>query len=92
MFDTLTLHGGAGSLLWGYRTAAVCKAWRIAKHAGQWRLTATLVRGEPFMLRQTPLLFTAPHEGGRDGFWAWGIEAIDVAGLQVRARLGPPEQ
>lgn len=92
MFDTLRLHGGAASILWGYRPAATLRSWSIAKVNGQWTLTATLERPDAFMLRQTPLLFTAPREGAHDGFWAWGVEAITVGTHNLTARLGPPEQ
>jgi len=92
MFDTVTLRGGAASILWGYHTAAAIRAWAIAKVDGHWTLKATLTRAEPFMLRQTPLLFTAPHEKGRDGWWAWGVESIQVGNQQLVAKLGPPEQ
>ena len=92
MFDHLTLHGAAATILWGYRPAAVLRSWRIAKHEGQWLLAATLVRSEPFMCRQKGLLFTAPHEKGRDGFWAWQVLSLDLGTQHLRARLGPPEQ
>jgi hypothetical protein len=92
VFHHLTLHGGAASLLWGYHTAVKLRAWRIAKHEGQWTLTATIERADAFMSRQSPLLFTAPHEKGRDGFWAWGVESVQVGPNQLVAKLGPPEQ
>lgn len=94
MFQSLTLHGGTASLLWGYRTAAALRSWRIAKHDGKWLLTATIARADAFQLRQRPLLFTAPHEKGRDGWWAWGVESIEVGPpyTSLRATLGPPEQ
>lgn len=92
MFDRLTIRGSAASILWGYRPAATLTAWRIAKVKGQWMLTGTLARSDAFQLRQTPLLFTAPHEGGRDGWWAWGINSIQVGPRSLVAHLGPPEQ
>lgn len=92
MFQSLTLHGGAATILWGYRPAATLRSWRIAKVQGRWTLRATLERPDAFMLRQRPLLFTAPREGAHDGFWAWGVEAIEVGATQLTATLGPPEQ
>lgn len=89
MIQNLTLHGGTASLLWGYRTAAVLKTWRIAKREGKWTLTATIERVDAFQARQKPLLFTAPRAGG---FWAWPIESLDMGPNQLRAILGPPEQ
>lgn len=89
MFQAITLRGAAASILWSYHTAAELRSWRIRKHEGQWRLSGTLTRVEPFQIRQKPLLFTAPRVGG---FWCWGIESIEIVGLRLQARLGPPEQ
>ena len=92
-FHRIAIRGRAGALLWGHRQAATFSAWTIRKGAdGRWVLSATLARSEGFMLRQTPLLFTAPREGTRDGFWAWGVESIHVGTNQLVAHLGPPEQ
>jgi len=92
VFDHLRIRGTDASILWGYRPAAVLRAWQIGQVQGQWTLRGTLTRADAFMCRQTPLLFTAPREGAHDGFWAWGIESIDVVNLKLVARLGPPEQ
>ena len=92
MFDSLTIHGGAGSLLWGSRVAVELKTWKIvrAKAAGgTWILSATIARIDKFQARQAPLLFTAPRAGG---FWAWPIDAIEIGETNLRAHLGPPER
>ena len=92
MFDSLTIHGGAGSLLWGYQVAVELTAWRIVRikaEGGQWMLTATIGRVDKFQARQTPLLFTAPRAGG---YWAWPIAALDLGETSLRAHLGPPER
>jgi hypothetical protein len=92
-FHFVTIRGAAGEILWGYRPAATFKQWQIRKGEGPlWILTATIVRVEPFAIRQTPLLFTAPREATRDGFWAWGCESVRVGDHQLVAQLGPPEQ
>lgn len=92
-FHAVRIRGTAGALLWGWREAATFTRWTIRKGGpAHWILTATLARVEPVYLRQTPLLFTAPREGTRDGFWAWGVEEVQVGDRQVVARLGPPEQ
>jgi len=31
VFDSLTITGGAGSVLWGYRVAVELTAWRIVR-------------------------------------------------------------
>jgi hypothetical protein len=92
MFDKLRIHGTAASILWGYHTAARLTTWSIARVKGQWTLTATIERADPFMLRRTSLLFTAPHEGARKGHWAWGVVSLQIGGRSLIARLGPPEQ
>ena len=88
MFTHLSLRGTQASLLWGYHTAAALTTWHIAKQAGGWKLTATIARADRFQLRQKPLLFTAPRKGG---FWAWGVESVDVGPSSLVATLGPPE-
>jgi hypothetical protein len=92
VFDHLRIRGTAASILWGYRPAAVLKSWSIVRVKTEWRLTATIERVEPFMIRQGPLLFTAPREHARDGMWAWGVHSVQVGTHQLIARLGPPEQ
>jgi len=92
-YHALYIRGKAGDLLWGYRPAVSFTNWRIRKgESGRWILRATITRVEPFASRQTPLLFTAPREGTRDGFWAWGVESVQVGTNQLVAILGPPEQ
>lgn len=92
-FHAVYIRGAAGAILWGYRSAATFTSWRIRKTgSGRWILTATIAHVEPFAIRQTPLLFTAPREGTCDGFWAWGVETVQVGDRQLVARLGPPEQ
>lgn len=89
MFGSLTLHGGAASIVWGYQPAVELQAWRILKVEGVWTLTGTIARVNKFQARQAPLLFTAPRPGG---FWAWPIVALDLGDTNLRAQLGPPER
>ena len=90
MFRRLRVRGAAGSLLWGYHAAAVLGRWTIAKGSdGKWRLTAVVTRLEAFQIRQRPLLFTAARE---HGWWAWGVESIEIGDRSLVAVLGPPEQ
>jgi len=91
VFDSLTIHGTAGSVLHGYREAVVVKAWRITrvKAEGVWMLTATIARVDKAIARKAPLLFTAPRAGG---FWAWPVDAIDIGETSLRAQLGPVER
>ena len=97
MLNSVALRGGVGSVLWGYHAAADVVSWRIThhrpdpKHAGHWTLVATLRRADKFQLRQRPLMFTAPRQGG---FWCWPLltDTIQIGDTKMTARLGPPEQ
>ena len=92
MFNSLTITGGAGSVLWGYRVAVELQSWRIVRakaEGGVWILSATITRIDKFQARQAPLLFSAPRAGG---FWAWPIETIAIGETSLRATLGPPER
>jgi hypothetical protein len=72
------------------REAAALSSWRIAKsETGEWILSGTLARVDLFQVRNKGLLFTAPRD---KGFWSWPVLSIDVVGMQLRARLGPPDQ
>lgn len=88
----LLLHGDRGQIAWGWHTAAEIASWRVAKNdKGEWTLTATATRVDPFYLRQTQpsLLFTAPKVHGPP--WCWPVQEITYQGLSLRARLGPVE-
>jgi len=91
VFDSLTITGGAGFVMWGdYRVAVDLTAWRIVRtkaEGGVWMLTATITRIDKFQARQTPLSFSAPRPGG---FWLWPIQAIAIGETSLRATLGPP--
>lgn len=93
MFDKLVLHGLAASLVWGYRPAAVLTSWRIARSTTGWTLTAIAGRVDRFQCSQAitrrELRFAAVRVGG---YWSWPVTAIEIAGLQLTATLGPPEQ
>jgi hypothetical protein len=87
---SLTIRGTKGALILGsYRHVADFTAWTISKPEGSWVLLATLKSVDRFQVRQTPLAFAAPRQGG---FWWWGIESVDVGPFQLLAQLGPPEQ
>jgi hypothetical protein len=92
VFTNVRLRGGAGSILWGARTAAVISGWSIAKgDDGRWMLTAAVQRIDAFQCRQKPLLFAAPREHA--GFWCWPVLGeLRVGTNRVVAMLGPPEQ
>jgi len=86
---SVTLKGGDGAIVWGYRTAATITSWTCGRsQQGTWTLRATVQRADPFLLKQRPLMFTAPRVGGR---FAWPVVAVTVAALSLSAQLGPPE-
>ena len=91
MFDELTLHGARGSLLWGYRPVAGLTYWRIYKTPRAWTLTATCREADAWQCQQAvkyrELVFMAPRGGAR---FTLEVKAIDLAGAELRATLGPP--
>lgn len=98
MFNSITLRGAAGAILWGYRTAAVLQAWTIyhhrpdGDHDARWTLTATFARVNRFELRQRPLLFSAPRPGLPMSCWPLHTASIQIGETRLVATLGPPEQ
>lgn len=97
MFTRVVVRGSSGAILWGYRAAADVRGWTIshhrpdAQHAGDWILEARLARTERFMLRQTPLLFSAPRPGG---FWAFPLipDSLQTDHVRLIAKLGAIEK
>jgi hypothetical protein len=86
---TVSLSGVEATIVWGYRTAAVCKSWTAYRtEHGAWTLRAQLTRADPFSLRQAGLKFTAPRIGG---FFCWPILGVTIDRLSLAATLGPPE-
>lgn len=98
MFESITLRGAAGAILWGYREAATLQAWTIAHHRpdkthdARWTLRATFARVDKFQLRQRPLVFTAPRPGLPRSCWPLHTASIQMSDTQLIATLGPPEQ
>jgi hypothetical protein len=88
--NSVTLRGGAATLVWGYHTVADLRAWRIVKGAQGWHLSATWTSVNPYRARKTPLYFTAPHDKGH---WCFPvIGELVISGPSLTAPLGPPEQ
>ncbi len=94
MFTSLTLRGTKGAVLWGYREAVVLRSWTISqdKKSKAWRLVGAPERVDAFQARQSPLIFTAPREKSRNGFWMWPVERLEVGVVKIVAILGPPER
>jgi hypothetical protein len=92
VFASLTITGGAGSVLWGHRVAVEVTRWRIRRvkaDGGDWILSATIARIDKPYTRKAPLLFTAPRPGG---FWYWPIDALEIGETSLLGYLGPPER
>lgn len=73
MFHAVTLRGGEGAVLSGYRTAATLTAWTITKRDGAWSLRAVCARTDAYQLRQRNLFFSAPRARDTKGFWYWPV-------------------
>jgi hypothetical protein len=89
VFRNITLRGGAGSITWGYRTAAAVRGWSLYKNEkNEWRLVASIDRADRFQLSRSGLRFNAPRPGG---FFSFPVLGVTVGREQLTARLGPPE-
>jgi hypothetical protein len=83
------VHGGEGTIVWGYHTAAVFRSWTASRTPqGAWTLQATVQRADAYQLRQRPLLFTAPRKGG---YYCFPILGLTLGDKTLAATLGPPE-
>jgi hypothetical protein len=84
----VTLRGLEATVVWVYQTAAVCRSWTAHRTPqGRWTLRADVSRGDPFRLRQQPLLFRAPRKGG---YFVWPVLAVTLVDHHLSATLGPP--
>jgi hypothetical protein len=89
LFRNLTLRGSAGSISWGYRTAAHLGGWTLYRNEKrEWTLVATFDRADRFALGRSPLRFNAPRPGG---YFTFPVLAVQVGAAQLTARLGQPE-
>jgi hypothetical protein len=96
-FNSLTIRGEGGALLWTkdvHASAAALAAWAIRRDErpkyGPWVLTASCRSINRFRCGQRPLFFTAPRLGG--GRWCFPVLDIQVTPPSLTARLGSPEQ
>lgn len=90
MFRSITLHGGAASLVRGYLTVADLRAWRIVKNKAGWHLSATCAAVNTRHTQKRPLYFTAPRDKGA---WCFPVTGeVIISGTSLTAPLGPPEQ
>lgn len=66
------ITGVVGQIRWQRFPAAVIEGYRVTRAKnGAWALaSATVISANAFNLRQTPLIFVAPVEGGE---WRWPI-------------------
>lgn len=95
MFERVTLRGGAGEIVWGYRSAAVVDEWAIRKEMdpkskrSHWAFIGKAKGIEPFILKQPGLVFAAKR---KQGFWCWPVLSVTYAGTRIQGKLGPPQQ
>jgi hypothetical protein len=106
VIEQLRLYGGAGAILWSYRTVAELGPWQIVRAVAPirplpgtkakadprgWRLQAYVRRADTFELTQwRELRFAAPRVGG---YWYWPLTAApEILGGFLRVTLGKPLQ
>jgi hypothetical protein len=88
MFESLTLRGGEGAIVWGYFTAASLTSWTIQQTPGAWILSAVVKSADTFKLQQRSVRFTAPRKGGDLCFPVVSCQMTDATHLT--ATLGQP--
>lgn len=93
MFESLTLRGPRGALLWGADSAATLGAWVVVRKKRAWSLRATVERVDTYRIKQVPLLFQAHRAHKPIGHWVFPIvpKTVVVNGRSLTATLGPPE-
>lgn len=90
MGDAL-VRGVVGVVKWSYYNAAGVEGYTLRRHkeTNTWSLSARVVVSDSFKLRQRPLVFEAPHQGG---LWRWPMTEWSIAEGVLTARLGPLEE
>jgi hypothetical protein len=98
VFQTITLRGVEGAIVWAYKPAVTLGSWSV-KHdktgpgpTRGFELRATIIGAvDSFSLRQRPLLFTAPRRGRNAGYFCFPVQQLRVNEQTLTATLGPPE-
>ena len=94
LFNTVTLGGPHGAIVWGAGDAAVLGRWSVTRNEHfQWTLSAQVDRVDTLRLRQLPLIFQAPRRAKPAGLWCFPVlpKTLQVDGTTLTAQLGPPE-
>jgi hypothetical protein len=94
LFNTVTLGGPHGTIVWGAGDAAVLGRWSVRRDESfQWTLSARVERVDTVRLRQLPLIFQAPRRATPAGLWCFPVlpKTLQLEGSTLTARLGPPE-
>jgi len=83
---SVIVTGAEGVLRWGYRRAALLRAWTITKdEQGVWAITGTLADVDYVAVSQRPLTFQAPNG------WRWPLTTLQMTDASLYAVLGPKE-
>jgi hypothetical protein len=94
LFNSVTVGGPRGSLVWGAGEAAVLGRWSVRRDEHfRWTLSARVERADSYRLRQIPLLFQAPRVAKPAGLWCFPVlpNTLRLEGAALTAALGPPE-
>lgn len=90
MIGGASIRGVVGSIAWSYYVCARIEGYRVRRAKdGTWSLAATVIPGtaDAYKLKQSPLMFVAPHEKGE---WRWPIREFTLQAGSLTAQLGPP--
>jgi len=94
LFNSVTVGGQSGAILWGAGPAAVLGRWSVTRDEHfAWTLAARVERVDSLRIRQLPLIFQAPRRAKPAGLWCFPVlpKTLQVNGESLTAKLGPPE-
>ncbi len=76
----VVIQGRAGSVRWGYHSAADLAAWTITNDT----LTGTVSTVDEFRVSQRPLIFVVTRVNGD---WTWPITTLQIVDRTLTATL-----
>jgi hypothetical protein len=84
--NTFRYRWTAAEVRWGYQVAATLADVVLVVDASGSSLTARVLGSDPFRLSQRALTLRVNRSPSP---WRWPIVSLQIAGTEIRARLGP---
>jgi hypothetical protein len=85
----VTITGAAGTLRWGYQTAATIREWTVTRQRRSSTLRGTLDGYNSAYVYQRGVHFNTLTQAGA---WEWPVRRIEIVGSRVTAELGPQQR